>query len=135
MSSRDEQVIVEVLATEGDRLAAIHAADWSRLSELLGEDLTYTHMSGLFENKEENILGLHARPRTYERRDLVVRPLGDVAVMNGLIDVAMPELPDGTPARALHGRVVQVWARRDGRWQMIVFQATAVPADDSKLTF
>jgi ketosteroid isomerase-like protein len=125
----DEQVVKEILEAEEQRLAAIHASDWSRLGELLGDDLTYTHMSGLFENKEENIAGLKARPRTYKREGLVVRPFGDVAVLGGLLHVVMEAAGDGTPARTLHGRVVQVWARRDGRWQMVVFQATALPSE------
>ncbi|MCL2396169.1 MAG: nuclear transport factor 2 family protein [Acidimicrobiaceae bacterium] len=123
----DEQVISEILEAEQERLAAIHASDWSRLSELLGDDLTYTHMNGLSENKEENITALQARPRFYEREGLSVRTFGDVAVLHGLIHVSMDPSPDGTPARQLHGRVTQVWARRDGRWQMVVFQATALP--------
>jgi ketosteroid isomerase-like protein len=122
----DEQVVKEILGAEEERLAAIHASDWSRLSELVGDDLTYTHMSGLFENKHENMEGLKSRSRTYRREDLVVRPYGDVAVLNGLIHVSMDASADGTPARELHGRVVQVWVRRDGRWQMVVFQATAL---------
>jgi ketosteroid isomerase-like protein len=126
----DERVVKEILEAEEARLTAIHTSDWSRLSELLGDDLTYTHMSGLFENKAENIVALQARPRVYTREDLVVRPFGDVAVLDGLLHVAMPPSPDGTPARHLHGRAVQVWARRDGRWQMVVFQATSLPSND-----
>lgn len=125
----DQQVVKEVIAAEEERLAAIHASDWTRLSDLLGDDLTYTHMSGLFENKDENIAGLKARSRIYKREGLSVRPFGDVAVLDGLIHVSMDPAPDGTPARELHGRVVQVWARRDGRWQMVVFQATAMPSE------
>ena len=125
----DEQTVKEILQAEEDRLAAIHASDWSRLSELLGDDLTYTHMSGLFENKDENLAALKERPRVYKREGLAVRSFGDVAVLDGLIHVTMDPSPDGTPGRQLHGRVVQVWVRRDGRWQMVVFQATALPAE------
>lgn len=127
--SSDETVIAEVLAAEEARLAAIHASDWNALERFLGEDLTYTHMSGKIDTKAENIEGLKNGPRTYKRSDLRVRPYGNFAVMNGILDVTMLPLPDGTPGNLLHGRVVQVWVRRDDRWQMIVFQATAVPLD------
>lgn len=124
----DPNVVDAVLEAENARITAINQADWDTASQFLGEDLTYTHMNGLMQNKAENIEGTRARPRTYRRSDLSVRVIGEVAVMNGMIDVDMHPSADRTAER-LHGRVVQVWAYRDGRWQMIVFQATAVPTD------
>jgi hypothetical protein len=123
----DKVVVAEVLAAEEARIAAIHAADWDLLSDFLGSDLTYTHMNGKLENKAENLAALQAVSRSYKRSDLQVRTFGDIAVMNGGFEATMAPLPDGTPERKLTGRAIQVWAKRDGAWQMIAFQATAVP--------
>jgi len=125
-SSSDETTVAEVLAAEEARIAAVHAGDWERLSDFLGGDLTYTHMSGKIETKAENLASTKAVSRSYKRSDLKVRPFGDMAVMNGGFEATMAPLPDGTPERKLVGRALQVWAKRDGAWQMIAFQATAV---------
>jgi hypothetical protein len=126
-TSSDETIIAEVLAAEEGRIAAVHAGDWERLGEYLGSDLTYTHMNGKFENKDENLAAMKAVSRSYKRSDLKVRAFGDVAVMNGGFEATMAPLPDGTPERILVGRAIQVWAKREGAWQMIAFQATAIP--------
>ena len=126
-TSSDETIVAEVLAAEEGRIAAVHAGDWERLGEYLGSDLTYTHMNGKFENKAENLAAMKAVSRSYKRSDLKVRTFGDVAVMNGGFEATMAPLPDGTPERKLVGRALQVWAKRDGAWQMIAFQATAIP--------
>jgi ketosteroid isomerase-like protein len=123
----DEVVVAEVLAAEEERIAAIHLADWDRVSEFLGSDLTYTHMNGKLETKAQNLAAMQSATRSYKRSDLQVRTFGDVAVMNGGFEATMAPLPDGTPERKLVGRAIQVWAKRDGAWQMIAFQATAVP--------
>jgi ketosteroid isomerase-like protein len=126
-TSSDESIVAEVLAAEEARIAAVHAGDWERLGDFLGEDLTYTHMSGKIETKDENLAAMKAVPRSYKRSDLKVRTFGDLALMNGGFEATMAPLPDGTPERTLVGRVLQVWAKREGAWQMIAFQATAVP--------
>jgi ketosteroid isomerase-like protein len=126
-TASDETIAAEVLAAEEARIAAVHAGDWERLSDFLGSDLTYTHMNGKIENKAENLAAMKAVSRSYKRSDLKVRAFGDVAVMNGGFEATMAPLPDGTPERRLVGRALQVWAKREGAWQMIAFQATAVP--------
>jgi len=123
----DEVIVAEVLAAEEARIAAIHAADWDRVSDFLGSDLTYTHMNGKLETKAENLAAMQTATRSYKRSDLKVRTFGDIAVMNGGFEATMAPLPDGTPERKLIGRAIQVWAKRDGAWRMIAFQATAVP--------
>jgi ketosteroid isomerase-like protein len=126
-SAPDETTISEVLAAEDERIAAIHAGDWDRVGEFLGDDLSYTHMSGKLENKAENMAQNAAVRRSYKHTDILVRPFGDTAVMNSGLEVTVAPLPDGTPERLLLGRAIQVFAKRDGKWQMIAFQATAVP--------
>jgi hypothetical protein len=127
-TTTNEAVATEVLAAEHARVAAIRDADWTRFADFLGEDLTYTHMNGTTDTKAENLALQQASPRTYKRTDLVVRVLGDdAAVMTGGIEVTVAPLPDGTPERVLSGTILQVWARREGRWQLVAAQATGVP--------
>ena len=79
------------------------------------------------------VLDANANSRRWHALDgatstvILARAFGDVAVMNGGFEATMAPLPDGTPERKLVGRALQVWAKREGAWQMIAFQATAVP--------
>jgi ketosteroid isomerase-like protein len=123
------RTIEEVLAAEAARMTAIDARDWPALEMILGDDLSYVHSdTGIYEDKEANLVTLKASPRSYKRRDLKVRPYGDVAVMTGEIDITIDALADGTAEQHIFSRATQVWIHRDGRWQMIVFQATMIAA-------
>jgi ketosteroid isomerase-like protein len=123
----EQAVVAEVLAAEEARLAAIDAQDWAAAAEYLAEDVVYVHMNAKLEGKEGNLAELKEAPRHYSHSELVVQPYGDFAVMTGVLDVAFPPNPDGT-SRGARGRAIQVWARQDGRWVMVAFQATAIPA-------
>lgn len=125
----DQQVIDEVLAAEASRLRAIKARDWDALNQLLGDDLSYVHSdTGRYEDKAANLVTLHESPRSYVRRDLKVRPYGDVAVLTGEIDITIDAIENISPEQHIFSFATQVWVRRDGRWQMIVFQATMIKA-------
>jgi ketosteroid isomerase-like protein len=125
----DQKVIDEVLAAEAERLHAIRTRDWDALDLILGDDLSYVHSdTGLYEDKAANLATLHASPRSYVRRDLRVRPYGDVAVLTGEIDITIDAIENVSPEQHIFSFATQVWVQRDGRWQMVVFQATMIKA-------
>lgn len=128
-ATSDAEVATEVIAAENERLAAIRAGDWARFSGVVGDDLVYTKMDGALETKADYLDVLQASPRTYTRNNLVVRVFGDVAVMHGGIQVTVAAQPDGTPERVRTGTILQVWAKRDDRWQLVAAQATDVPKE------
>lgn len=124
-----QSVIDEVLAAEAARLRAIDERDFAALDLLLGEDLSYVHSdTGQYEDKASNMAMLQASPRSYKRRDLRVRPYGDVAVMTGEIDITVDEIKGVSKERHIFSFATQVWVKRDTRWQMVVFQATMLKA-------
>ena len=127
--SNDQEVVDEVLATEAARLHAIDIHDWEALDQILGEDLSYVHSdTGQFEDKAANFATLKASPRHYVRHDLVVRPYGDVAVLTGEIDITIEAIENVSPEQHIFSYATQVFVKRDGRWQMVVFQATMLKA-------
>lgn len=128
----DQSVIDEVLAAEKARLEAIRTKDWDALDRILGDDLSYVHSdTGLYEDKAANLATLHASPRSYVRRDLRVRPYGDVAVLTGEIDITIDAIENVSPEQHIFSFATQVWVQRDGRWQMVVFQATMIKAKNA----
>jgi ketosteroid isomerase-like protein len=131
----DQQTIDEVLAAEAARLHAIETRDWDALDRLLGDDLSYVHSdTGLYEDKAANLATLHASPRSYIRRDLRVRPYGDVAVLTGEIDITIDAIQDVSPEQHIFSFATQVWVKRDGHWQMVVFQATMIKAKNAPVS-
>lgn len=116
----------EVLAAEQARREAILADDMDALALLIADDVTHVHTTGVVQGKADLLhhVGGFLRFIDIERRNLKVRVIGqDHAVMTGEMT--------NTVARRGHDErvevnafVTQVWARRDGRWQAINFQAT-----------
>jgi ketosteroid isomerase-like protein len=128
MSKNNEidPVIDEVLSAANAHLAAIHTGDWDSLADHLADDLTYTHMNSHVENKSENIAGLQRAPRVYESSDVRVRALGEsAAILTGINTVTIP-VAAGEP-RVIVGRILQVWRKTSGNWQLAAHQTTGIP--------
>jgi uncharacterized protein (TIGR02246 family) len=116
----------ELLKAERSRRDALVADDMAAFALLIADDVTHVHTTGIVHGKAE-LLG-HAggflRFIDIERRDLRVRVIDeDHAVMTGGMTniVARRGHDERVEVNAF---VTQVWERRDGRWQIINFQAT-----------
>lgn len=120
----------EVLAAEQARRDALVADDMTAFAAIIADDVTHVHTTGIVQGKAE-LLG-HAggflRFINIERRDLKVRTIdADYAVMTGAMTNIVARR--GHDERVeVHAFVTQVWARRDGRWQVVNFQATRLPS-------
>jgi hypothetical protein len=108
-----------VLAAEEARCRAIAEEDWDALSAIVGDDFDYTHSNATHQGKEAWIAGLRERRREVIRDDLAVRVLGDIALVSGGTVYRYAEPFIGDSHFGVHLDVLQVFARRDGRWQVI----------------
>jgi uncharacterized protein (TIGR02246 family) len=121
------QVEQEVLAADGERVRALLANDFEALEALLAADLTYVHSNGMLDTKASYIQSLRSgvsRYLTMDMSDVSVRALGeDVAVINAKFDARV--LVRGNEVNP-KPRVLIVYARRDGRWQMVAWQSTPI---------
>jgi len=108
---------------------AMHERFWAA-------DLIYTGSSGSVKTKADIMLsfaGLKADPAkpkelatTYAAEDIIVRPYGDTAALTFHL---VAHLPDG---KASHYRNSGTFIRRDGKWQVVTWQATKVPSAGEK---
>jgi ketosteroid isomerase-like protein len=116
-SETDSLTTKEIIEAEEERCRVIAANDWAALDKILGDDFTYTHSVGFTEDKASWMASIADRPRVITRENLVVRPLGDVALLQGRLLMTVTP-PDGEKLE-LDLDVLQVWTKRNGAWQLI----------------
>jgi ketosteroid isomerase-like protein len=125
MDNNDIKAIEEA---DARRTKATLDKDTATLATLFGDDLLYVHGSGTAETKEQYI-GLIAS-RHYDYRSLTqlrrsFRGYGDLVLVDGDVRIQVV-VPAGE--RNFVSRYLQAWAKRDGRWQMVSWQSTPLPA-------
>ena len=115
----------EVLMLERRRADAMVREDIGALASLLADDLSYTHSDGRRDTKE-SFLGLVAAPAMrylgvdYSNQEVV--DCGDAVVVRGTARIRLLREPGGP--QDYNVLFLDVWARRDGRWQTVGWQAT-----------
>jgi uncharacterized protein DUF4440 len=115
----------EVLALQRKRADAMVREDLGILAGLLADDLSYTHSDGRRDSKE-SFLNLIAAPGMrylgvdYSNQQVI--DCGDVVIVRGTARIRLVR----EPAAPLdyHVLFLDIWARRDGRWQTVGWQAT-----------
>jgi hypothetical protein len=106
------------------RVDAQIQGDIATLGPLLGDDLTFIHASGLVQNKAEFLSDLKTGKRVYKsikNSDLNIRMLQGAAVITARSDI---DVAFEGKENALSVRVTEVYAERNGRWQLIAYQST-----------
>ena len=116
-----------ILRIEQTRVAALEQNDFPALSDLLADDLIYTHSNAQVDNKKSYLASLHSGALKYislAHEQQQVRLYGDTALLSGLTTVK--SLSQGKPGE-VKIRFLIVYLRRDQRWQMVAWQSTRLP--------
>ena len=117
-----------VIDLDRKRMQAMVAKDIATLESLLADDLVYTHSSARLDTKQSLIVGMTSGSTVYtavEPSDVKAQDLGDTVVLTGVAQIKVTA--NGTP-NAFGVRFTDVYARRGGRWQMVTWQSTRLPA-------
>ena len=118
----------EVIQVENRRFQAMVDADTDALESILADELTYTHTSAVLDTKESFIRRLASGTLNYESvapSNMQVRSYGDTAVVTGNAEVQVSNSSNRT---SFSLRFTDVLVQRDGRWQVVAWQSTRVPA-------
>ena len=112
-----------ILDLEVMRVGAMVKRDIKKLDELLADDLSYTHSGGYADTKPSFIAFIRDKGNylavDFIKRDVI--PWGESsAVVRGIAQIS---LEGKAPYQVFF---VDVWARRNGKWQMVAWQATRV---------
>lgn len=122
--SAEETAIAEVIAAEQRRCQAMADDDVAAVEGLLGDELWYLHANGHHDDKSSIMASFKDATRSVERDPLDVRIYGDVAVViGGYVVTVAPR--DGSSPRRIDNNGLQVWVKRDGRWQLVAHQGAA----------
>lgn len=130
----ESQVALEaaLLAREAERRDALVADDMDRFADLIADDVVHVHTTGNVHDKAALIghAGSFLEFLEVERGPLAIRRLSpDAAVMTGPMTNVVRRR--GVDERVeVSAFVTQVWARREGRWQIMSFHAVRAPQAD-----
>lgn len=120
--------IEEIAELEERRRKAMLDADIAVLDEMFADDLSYTHSNAVMERKAlylERLAAKHYDYRELNFLDQDIRVTGDAALITGRMT---GEVVIAGQFRQLNSRTTVVWTRQHGRWRMLTFQSTPLPA-------
>ena len=110
------------------RMQAMAEKDFVTLNAVLADDLIYTHSSARLDTKKSLIGNMQSGATVYtsvEPADVKAQDLGDAVVLTGSAQIKV--VSNGNP-NAFGVRFTDVYAKRNGRWQMVTWQSTRLPA-------
>lgn len=110
------------------RMHAMTAKDVAALEAVLADDLIYTHSSARLDTKKSLIGAMVSGTTVYtsiEPSEVKAQDLGDSVVLTGIAQIKV--VSNGTP-NAFGVRFTDVYAKRNGKWQMVTWQSTRLPA-------
>ena len=114
---------------EDRRYKAMVEADKVALNDLLADDLIYTHSNAVIDTKQSYIDGILSGRWAYSAAERPVENIdmfGDTARVTGHVRLTLRNA-DGT-TRQVNGRFLNLWVKRNDKWQMAGWQSTPIPA-------
>ena len=117
-----------IIDLDRKRMQAMAAKDFKTLDDVIGDDLVYTHSSARLDTKQSLIGNMQSGATVYtsvEPTDVKAQDLGDAVVLTGIAQIKV--MSNGAP-NAFGVRFTDIYAKRNGRWQMVTWQSTRLPA-------
>jgi ketosteroid isomerase-like protein len=122
--SNNGQMIIEL---DRKRMQAMADKDIATLEAVIADDLIYTHSSARLDTKASLIGNMKSGSTVYSSvvpSDVKAQDLGDAVVLTGIAQI---KVNSGGKPMAFGVRFTDVYAKRDGKWQMVVWQSTKLP--------
>ncbi len=116
-----------IIELDKKRMQAMGEKDIATLESLLADDLIYTHSSARVDTKQSLIANMQSGATVYssiEPSDVRAQDLGDAVVLTG---VAWIKVVSKGKDLDFGVRFTDAYAKRSGRWQMVVWQSTRLP--------
>lgn len=123
-AAENSTVAQAVLKVEHERAEAQIQRNFTALDRLMGDDLTYTHASGITQTKAEILGELRSGKLIYKSiNNTGVKPrvYGHTAVLTGRSDMTVTHYGKTLNLSLLF---IEVDVDRNGQWQMVAYQST-----------
>jgi len=122
-----EATEAELNRLEDLRYQAMKDVDNATLDKIFADEFVYQTLQGETHSKQSYIASLQkgdVKINSFQRENSRVKFLGDVATVMATthLDVVL-----GGEAKKLSLFYLNVWVKRDGRWQLLQRQSTALP--------
>ncbi len=118
----------EVDQIEDLRYTAMINRDWTAFAAILGDEFLYHQPNGNVATKASFIEQFRSgavQLKKAERYDVKIHVYGDTATATGSTRIDLEQ--NGEP-RQVDLRYLNVWIKRDGRWQLVARQSAIKPA-------
>ncbi len=130
MSAEDTVTVQHVTQLVRDFLAAVPKGEKQTFDNFFADDVIYTRSAGQTVTKADVIKNIGVRATnepqaTFEADDFTVHPYGNTAVVN--FRLVMHNMEAGKPTTA-YFRNTGTFLNRNGKWQVVAWQATKVPS-------
>jgi hypothetical protein len=125
--TKDSNPTQVITAREKALYAAMLTLDYRVLDEILSDNLSYVHSSGVAETREEYVAALRFGRYEYGAISRVsggTRMLNGVAITSGVIDMLVGA--EGSAKNTIRLRDVLVWAKEGETWRLLLRQATRI---------
>ncbi len=113
-----------ILALDQSRYDAMIAGDLTALARLIGDNLEYTHSSGLVDSKSSLLARIESGDLDYQaihHEEDQVHVYSGVAIVTGWIQI---DLFVGGTKSLVEGRFTDVWIDGPSGWQLAALQVT-----------
>mgnify|MGYP001419382255 CR=1 FL=1 len=122
-----EATEAELNRLEDLRYQAMKDVDNSTLDKIFAEEFVYQTLQGKTHTKQSYIASLQSgdvKINSFKRENSRVKFIGDVATVMATthLDIVL-----GGEPKKLSLFYLNVWVKRDGRWQLLQRQSTALP--------
>ena len=117
----------QIIQLDSQRMQAMINADTDALKSILADDMTYVHTTTALDTKQSLLDALDSGRLNYTSMitdDVKVRVYGETAIVTGAAKIQVTS--QGRP-NSFGVRFTDVYTDRDGRWQMVAWQATRTP--------
>ncbi len=119
--------IDQVIEVDLERIRAMTHNDVAALSQILADELIYTHSSGRLDDKESLIEGMTSGTTVYRQIDLTDIQARDYGEAVALVGSANMHISVSGQPLEFPIRFTNLYVRRDEKWQMAVWQSTKLP--------
>lgn len=117
----------KIMDLDRQRMSAMAQKDIATLNVLLSDELVYTHSSARLDTKQSLIGAMESGATVYtavEPSDVKAADFGNVVVLTGSARIHVTS--QGRP-NVFSVRFTDVYAEKNGQWQMVAWQSTRIP--------